>query len=64
MPRKRPAVDPALAARVRAAVAGATGLEARVAAGKLEIPFGDEHDLAEIAEAFERLGIMAAGSGD
>jgi ParB family transcriptional regulator, chromosome partitioning protein len=55
MPRKRPAVDPALAARVRAAVAGATGLEARVAAGKLEIPFGDEHDLAEIAEAFERL---------
>jgi ParB family chromosome partitioning protein len=64
MPRKRPAVDPALAARVRAAVAGATGLEARVAAGKLEIPFGHEHDLAEIAEAFERLGIMAAGSGD
>jgi ParB family chromosome partitioning protein len=55
MPRKRPAVDPALAARVRAAVAGATGLEARVAAGKLEIPFGDEHDLAEIAEAFEQL---------
>jgi ParB family transcriptional regulator, chromosome partitioning protein len=55
MPRKRPAVDPALAARVRAAVAGATGLEARVTAGKLEIPFGDEHDLAEIAEAFERL---------
>jgi ParB family chromosome partitioning protein len=55
MPRTRSAVDPALAARVRAAVAGATGLEAKVAAGKLEIPFGDEHDLAEIAEAFERL---------
>jgi ParB family transcriptional regulator, chromosome partitioning protein len=55
MPRKRSAVDPALAARVRAAVAGATGLEAKLAAGKLEIPFGDEHDLAEIAEAFERL---------
>jgi ParB family chromosome partitioning protein len=55
MPRKRAAVDPALAARVRTAVAGATGLEAKVATGKLEIPFGDEHDLAEIAEAFERL---------
>jgi ParB family chromosome partitioning protein len=53
-PRTRPvAVDPALAARVRDALKQLTGYEARIASGRVELPFGDEHDLAEIAEALE-----------
>ena len=54
-PRRRVAVDPSLAARARTAVRRATGFEAKVAAGRLEIPFRDEHELSELAEAFERL---------
>src|SRR5579871_2676297 len=47
-------VDPHLAARVTTALEGLTGYGARVAAGRVEIVFADEHDLAEIAEALER----------
>jgi ParB family chromosome partitioning protein len=54
-PRKLPTVDPALAARVRQAAERATGFTARVTAGKLEIAFGDETELEELAEALERL---------
>jgi ParB family chromosome partitioning protein len=46
-------VDPALAERVRAAVEQLTGRHARIAPGRVELPFGDEPDLAELAEAFE-----------
>jgi ParB family chromosome partitioning protein len=46
-------VDPALAARVRDGLKALTGYEARVANGRVELPFADEHDLAEIAEALE-----------
>ena len=46
-------VDPALAERVRAAVEQLIGRHARIAPGRVELPFGDEHDLAELAEAFE-----------
>ena len=53
--RSRPRVDPELAQRATEAVARATGLQARVANGRMEIPFEDEHELAEIAETFERL---------
>jgi len=53
--RSRPRVDPGLAQRATEAVVRATGLQARVVNGKVEIPFEDEHDLAEIAETFERL---------
>ena len=54
--RRRPAspVDPALAARVRDAVELLTGIRARVAGGRVEIPFADETELAELAEALER----------
>jgi ParB family chromosome partitioning protein len=53
-PRTRPAlVDPALADRVRDAVEGLTGRHARVVPGRVELPFGDEHDLADLAEALE-----------
>ncbi len=46
-------VDPVLAERVRAALERLTGLHVRVASGRVELPFADEHDLAELAEALE-----------
>ena len=53
-PRTRSApVDPALAGRVRGAIEQLTGRHARVLPGRVELPFGDEHDLAELAEALE-----------
>jgi len=54
-PRKKTAVDPALATRVREAIAHATGFKARVAPGHVEIEFRDEHELEELAEALENL---------
>jgi ParB family chromosome partitioning protein len=54
-PRKKTAVDPALAARVRGALERATGFKARVAPGHVEIEFRDEHELEELAEALENL---------
>jgi ParB family chromosome partitioning protein len=48
-------VDPALASRVETAATRATGMAARVANGRLEIPFADETELEELAEALERL---------
>ena len=47
-------VDPALAARVRVALEHLTGFHARVATGRVEVVFGDEHELEELAEALER----------
>jgi ParB family transcriptional regulator, chromosome partitioning protein len=53
-PRTRSApLDPALAERARTAIQQLTGWQARIAPGKVELPFEDEHDLAELAEAFE-----------
>ncbi len=54
-PRKVPRIDPALAERARKAAERATGFAARVAAGRLEIAFGDETELEELVEALERL---------
>jgi ParB family chromosome partitioning protein len=51
-PRQAPP-DPVLAERARAAAEALTGLAARVAAGRLEIHFADEHELAQLAEALE-----------
>ena len=54
-PRVRAApVDPALAARVHAALQTITGFHAKVSNGRLELVFADEHELEEIAEALER----------
>jgi len=47
-------VDPALASRVETAGTRATGMAAKVASGRLEIPFADETELEELAEALER----------
>jgi ParB family chromosome partitioning protein len=52
--RGRSTVDPALAERVSAAVARLLGRDATVRAGRVEIPFADKYDLAELAEALER----------
>jgi len=56
-PRREPAtkVDPALAERVRLACERATGFRPRVTASRIEIPIADERELAELAEALERL---------
>ena len=54
-PRRKTAVDPALAVRVREAIAQATGFTARIAPGHVEIEFRDEHELEELAEALENL---------
>lgn len=53
--RARAAIDPALAERVRVAFERATGFRPRVGATRVEIPVADEHALAELAEALERL---------
>jgi ParB family chromosome partitioning protein len=54
-PRTRSApVDPALAERVRNALEQLTGWHARVLPGRVELTYGDEHDLVELAEAFEK----------
>jgi ParB family transcriptional regulator, chromosome partitioning protein len=54
-PRKKTAVDPALAGRVRKAFERATGFQARVGPGQVVVEFRDEHELEELAEALENL---------
>jgi ParB family transcriptional regulator, chromosome partitioning protein len=54
--RRKTPVDPALAARTRAALKRVTGFEARVAPDHVAIPFRDEHELEELVEALEDLG--------
>jgi ParB family chromosome partitioning protein len=48
-------VDPALASRARDAIERLTGWRARVTSSRIELAFADEHELAEIVEALERL---------
>lgn len=57
-------VDPALAERVRTALETLTGYQARITAGRVELPFADEHDLAEIAEALENAVTIRPRAGD
>ena len=54
-PRRRSPVDPALAARARAAVERGTGFQARVAPNRLEIAFSDEQELARLVATLEQL---------
>jgi ParB family chromosome partitioning protein len=54
-PRTKTPVDPALASRVRAGLGRLTGLEVRVAAGKVELAWEHEYQLEELAEALESL---------
>src|ERR671936_321603 len=53
-PRRQPArLDPALVERAKAAADRLTGFSSRVTRGRLEIPFADETELAELVEALE-----------
>jgi len=54
-PRRKSAVDPALAGRVREAFERATGFQARVGPDQVVVEFRDEHELEELAEALENL---------
>jgi ParB family chromosome partitioning protein len=55
-PRTRSApVDPALAARARDALERRFGWRVHVTPSRIELPFADEHELAELVEALERL---------
>ncbi len=54
-PRTKTPVDPALARRVRDGFGRLTGLDVRLAPGKVELVWDDEHDLEQLAEALERL---------
>jgi ParB family transcriptional regulator, chromosome partitioning protein len=54
-PRTKSPVDPALAQRVRRGLERLTGLEVRVAVGKVELAYDDEYDLEQMAEALERV---------
>ena len=53
--RRTSAVDPALAARVRAAFRALTGLDAKVGAAGLQVAVDGDAGLEELAEALERL---------
>jgi ParB family chromosome partitioning protein len=55
-PRTKTHVDPALAARVKSEMKRVTGLDARVAPGKVELAYSDEFDLEELARRLESLG--------
>ena len=46
--------DPVLAERAKVAAQRLTGRSARVRAGRLEVEFADEVELAELVEALER----------
>ncbi len=54
-PRRVARIDPAVAERARNAAERATGFPARLTSSRLEIPFTDEAELAELVEALERL---------
>ena len=63
-PRRHAPVDPELAQRARAAVERLTGRPARVGASRLEVPFVDETDLAELVEGLERAAARMPAAGD
>ncbi len=54
-PRTKTPVDPALARRVKDGLARITGLEVRVALGKVELAWNDEFELEQLADTLERL---------
>jgi ParB family chromosome partitioning protein len=53
-PRKASPVDPALAQRARESLERLTGAGVKVWGNRIEIPFADEIELAEIVESLER----------
>ena len=59
-PRRAATADPALRERVQSAAERITGLPAKITAGRLEIAFDDDVQLAELAEALERAAERSA----
>jgi ParB family chromosome partitioning protein len=53
-PRTKTAVDPALAKRVKTELERLTGLDVRIAPGKVELAYTDEFELEQLVEALER----------
>jgi hypothetical protein len=49
---------------VRSAVEQLTGRQARVVPRRVELPFDDEHDFAELAEALENAATIDHRVGD
>jgi ParB family chromosome partitioning protein len=63
--RTRPkSVDPAIAERAARAVQRLTGFRPKVTPTRIEIPFADERELAELAEALERASVPSPSPGD
>ena len=62
--RHRSAVDPALAERTARAIQRLTGFHPKVTPTRIEIPFSDEKELAELAEALERASRSSSSAGD
>jgi ParB family chromosome partitioning protein len=54
-PRTKSPVDPVLAQRVRRGLERLTGLDVRVAVGKVELAYDDEYDLEQLVEALDRI---------
>ena len=54
--QRRPStgLDPAMAARAKAALDRITGFSSKIGTNRLEIPFADEAELEELVEALER----------
>ena len=63
-PRRRTAVDPELTRRVERALERVSGAQARVGPNRIEIPFADEVELAEIVEWLEAAAATIAAAGD
>jgi ParB family transcriptional regulator, chromosome partitioning protein len=63
--RTRPrSVDPALAERAARSVQRLTGFRPKVTPTRVEIPFADERELAELAEALERASAPSSPTHD
>jgi ParB family chromosome partitioning protein len=63
--RTRPTrIDPALAERAARSVQRLTGFRPKVTPTRIEIPFADERELAELAEALERASVPSPRAGD
>jgi len=61
---RRRTVDPALAERTSRAIQRITGFRPKVTPTRVEIPYVDEKELAELAEALERASLSASSAGD
>ena len=57
-------VDPALAERAARAIQRITGFRPKVTATRVEIPYADDKELAELAEALERASLPSSTVGD